>query len=536
MAHDFWKSAGMHLLERDGEGWLAVTPQFLRAYFTRPEVHPLDTSCAAEIALHDALMDDPFRPVADAELASIADTEAADNYRVVLAFRDVLARAGTVEGAYLRLMRQASIAIPPVFVDQMVHVILRNMLDGTNDPMRLRAAELFFREQSATTDEGRIMLADEEIVEMHARTGTETGLGQLLAETGTPMKSVALDVLDEDNAQIYWARSDRFDTVIDFRFEQPAPDAFARVVEAWLEHLLRIEARVEPRPRLDDPDWRWHIGLDRESTRILNTLYEAQNAGARRHGQHRRPLPHAHPRRPPAARSRQGSAHLPRPRHGRQEARQDEAAEPAHQSAAGGGGLRSGVIPAPLASEVLRAEEGRDPINLAFTPTAGSLDAATYFLESCRDSGGGRRPAEAAPQPLTVDACRQQDGGSDEEQGARKHRYTPVGPARAPWRSPSYRCPASDVMPFAGIAFGGVASTASATTTAKAKSSGTSRIRIRQVLRHFTACERRPSEPQMKALARPRLLHPQEQPQKQPNAISGPRTAQRTRKTETYRP
>jgi hypothetical protein len=138
----------------------------------------------------------------------------------------------------------------------------------------LRAAELFFREQSATTDDGRLMLADEEIVEMHARTGSETGIAQLLAQTGTPMKSVELDVLDENNKDIYWARSDRFDTVIDFRFEQPAPDAFARVVEGWLGHLLRIEARVEPRPRIDDPDWRWHIGLDREATRILNALYE----------------------------------------------------------------------------------------------------------------------------------------------------------------------------------------------------------------------------------------------------------------------
>lgn len=275
-SRDFWKSAGMHLLERGPEGWLEVTPQFLRAYYTRPEVHPLDTSCAAEVALHDALMEDPFRPVTEAEIGAIADTEAADNYRVVLAFRDVLIRAGTVEGAYLRLMREANVAIPPVFIDQMVHVILRNMLDGCADPMRLRAAELFFREQSATADEGRIMLADEEIVEMHARTGSETGLGQLLAETGTPMKSVALDVLDEDNADIYWARSDRFDTVVDFRFEQPAPDAFARVIESWLEHLLKVDARVEPRPRLDDPDWRWHIGLDRESTRILNALYEGE--------------------------------------------------------------------------------------------------------------------------------------------------------------------------------------------------------------------------------------------------------------------
>jgi hypothetical protein len=173
-------------------------------------------------------------------------------------------------------VRQPKIAIPPVFMDQMVHLILRNVLDDCTDPMRLRAAELFFREQSASVDDGRLMLADEEIVEMHARAGTETGLGQLLAETGTPIKSVALDVLDEDNKSIYWARSDRFDTVIDFRFEQPAPDAFARVIESWLEHLLKLEVRVEPRPRIDDPDWRWHVGLDREATRILNALYEGQ--------------------------------------------------------------------------------------------------------------------------------------------------------------------------------------------------------------------------------------------------------------------
>jgi hypothetical protein len=157
-----------------------------------------------------------------------------------------------------------------------VHLILRNVLAGCTDPMQLRAAELFFREQSASADDGRLMLADEEIVEMHARAASETGLGQLLAETGTPMKSVTLDVLDEANKEIYWARSDRFDTVIDFRFGQPAPDAFARVVESWLRHLLKIEALVEPRPSIEDADWRWHIGLDRESTRILNALYEGR--------------------------------------------------------------------------------------------------------------------------------------------------------------------------------------------------------------------------------------------------------------------
>ena len=49
-SRDFWKSAGMHLLERGPEGWLQVTPSFLRAYYTRPEMHPIDGSCGCGIA------------------------------------------------------------------------------------------------------------------------------------------------------------------------------------------------------------------------------------------------------------------------------------------------------------------------------------------------------------------------------------------------------------------------------------------------------------------------------------------------------
>lgn len=275
---DFWKSAGFHLVEVGPEGWLKVTPQLLLAYYTRPEVHPIETSCEEEIRLHEELLADPFMAVDENRLARLADPDAADNYRVVLAFRELLVSAGTIEGAYLRLARSGRVTIPPVFVDQMVHLILRNILKDARDPIRLRAAELFFREQSVSTEGGRLLLADEEIVEMHAKSG-ETGLAQLLAESGTPMRSVELDVLDDDNKAIYWDRSDRFDTVIDFRFEQPALDAFARVVEAWLGHLMQLEVRVEPRPKVEDTDWRWHIGLDREATQILNALYEGKPVG-----------------------------------------------------------------------------------------------------------------------------------------------------------------------------------------------------------------------------------------------------------------
>jgi Family of unknown function (DUF6352) len=274
MAREFWKSAGLHLVSRNADGWLNVTPDYVRAYLTRPEVHPVDDSNDQEIRLHEALLADPFRPVSPAEIAAIVDPDAIETYKIVLAFRDALAAHKTIEGTYIALVSgQVPMSLPPVFLDQIVHLILTNALKDCRYPMQLRAAELFFRDQTVSTEGGRLMLADEEIVEMQAASG-QTGLAQLIAEAGTPQRQITLDVLDDDNEQLYWARSDRFDTVVDFRFEQPALDAFARVLERWLSHLKRIEVAVEPRPKLEDTDWRWHIGLDAEATRLLNALYE----------------------------------------------------------------------------------------------------------------------------------------------------------------------------------------------------------------------------------------------------------------------
>lgn len=273
---EFWKSAGFHLVRVDAQGWLTVTPDYLRAYLTRPEVHPVEESCDNEHRLFDTLMADPCRAVSEGEIASIADADARENYRLLLRLRDILVSAGTVEAAYLGLVRSGRIELPPVFLDQMVHLILRNVLGDCDDPLRLRAAELFFRDQNVSLPDGRIMLADDEIVGMRAQGG---GLGQLLALTNTPAKSVELDVLGEDNKDIYWERSDRFDTVIDFRFTQPALDAFARVVEAWVKHFLGVEARVQPMQSIRDKHWSWHVGLDSEASAILNALYEGREVG-----------------------------------------------------------------------------------------------------------------------------------------------------------------------------------------------------------------------------------------------------------------
>ncbi len=284
---DFWKNSGFHLLERDARGWLAVGDDFLRAYFLRPEVHPVEESCDAERALHAALMAAPRCAIGASELDAIVDEDARDNYRVVLRFRERLLAAGTLEGAYLALFNAGSVDIPPLFIEQMAHVILRSILDGCEEPLRLRAAELFFRDQKFTLQDGAIMLADLETVEMHAAGNAYGSIGRLIVEAQTSLKSVELDVLDRDNAQLYWQRESRYDTVISIDHGRAALEAFCRVIEAWVAHFQGIEVKVRALPRIDEPRWAWHIGLDAESTAILNDLYNGAEVD---HGRMRRLL------------------------------------------------------------------------------------------------------------------------------------------------------------------------------------------------------------------------------------------------------
>lgn len=276
---EFWRSSGYHLLERDGRGHLVATDDYLRAYLARPELRPVEESCAAEVALFESLMAEPARPIDAAALDAIADADARENYRVILRFRDLLREAGTLEAAYLEIVTGGRGDVPPLFVDHLVHAMLRGILADCRDPMRLRAAELFFRTQNVSFDDGRVMLADEEVVEMYAESGGMGGLGQLLVESMTPLRRIELDVLDDDNKPLYWARSDRFDTVVDFRFTQPAVDALARVMEAWIRHFLGLLVRIQPMQSIRDERWRWHVGLDAEATRILNRLYAGEEAG-----------------------------------------------------------------------------------------------------------------------------------------------------------------------------------------------------------------------------------------------------------------
>lgn len=269
MSRQFWISSGHHLLDHDPAGHLVATPDFWRVYLARPEIVPPDNACLIERAVYDRLRRDPSASVAADEIRHISDRDSRENWRYFLAFRDHVAGHPTLEAAYLAFARGRAPPLPPLFINQLVHLILRNALDGETDAYLLRSAELFFRAQRLTMRDGLMMLADEEQIDH----------GVPIVDHASPLTSIFeaarakdLDVLSPANAETYHRRSDAFDLVVDFRHGQPARTAFAQVIQRWLAHLLGLDLKVAPIERLDDT-WSWFVGLDREGTEIGNALW-----------------------------------------------------------------------------------------------------------------------------------------------------------------------------------------------------------------------------------------------------------------------
>ena len=263
--NDFWLASGHHLLDRDANGNLTLTDEFLKAYLARPELAPPPDACAAEKALYGALLEDPRRPVSADEIAAITDADARENWRHMIAFRDRLIAHPTIEAAYVALVREGK-RVPPLFLDQLVHVILRNVLDDTGDAYLLRAAEMFFRSQRLTTLNGSLIAADEEHVGAAAAS-------PLVAMLGLPLVG-EIDVLNDDNAASYWERSDRFDTALDLSAGRRGLAALGAVLERWVKHLLAVEVAIEPVIEPGNVTLSWYVGLDAEATRMGDALWQ----------------------------------------------------------------------------------------------------------------------------------------------------------------------------------------------------------------------------------------------------------------------
>jgi hypothetical protein len=271
---EFWVASGHHLTRLDRAGRMVVTDELLLAWLARPEIVPPPEACATERAVHARLLEAPRSAVPEVELAAMKDADARENWRFFLTLRDRLLKAGTVEEGYAAIMAEG-LRLPVVFLSQLVQLILRNALDGCDDPQVLRAAECFFRPQRAHVKDGVVLLADEELVALHE---AEMHVSPLTAMFSGGIDS--LDVLGGGNEWTYWSRSDAHTMVMNFGGDPEARRGMAEAIAAFVRHMIGTEVTVTPHTRAPDVDLRWYVGLDPNGTAIGNALWRGTAAPA----------------------------------------------------------------------------------------------------------------------------------------------------------------------------------------------------------------------------------------------------------------
>ena len=277
MAQDFWSSSGFSLLRRGPDGWLVPGDDYLRHFLARAELAPPPEAGPGERHLHARLLDKPKLAVPEGDLAAVEDADARENWAEFLRFRERLLEAGSVEACYVGQFRRERVDIAPPFVDALAQAIVRGLLEGTADPWLARAGELFFRPQRVSVEAGQVLAADASTIEAYAETGGFGNLGRLIKQQQTPVATVKMDVLNPENAPFYFLRDELFSFLLDLTPGREGARALATVLERWVAHLAGVRVAIEPVERVADERWRWHSGLDVESTAILNALYRGES-------------------------------------------------------------------------------------------------------------------------------------------------------------------------------------------------------------------------------------------------------------------
>ena len=274
MAQDFWASSGFSRLRR-GPGGLEPTGAWLLGFLEREELKPPGDAGAGERALHERLASDPLAHVDEGDLASVEDEDARANWREFLRFRERLGEFRTLEAAYRDLYSRPSVDLAPAFVDAMVQSIVRGLVDGGNAWL-CRAGEMLFRRQRIAAEDGQVLAADAVTLEAYHDTGGFGNVGRLLRSQSTAIPTPKMDVLNAENAPFYFMRDELYSFALDITPGREGARALADVLERWVEHMAGAEVAIEPVARIEDERWRWHVGLDVDSTAILNALYRGE--------------------------------------------------------------------------------------------------------------------------------------------------------------------------------------------------------------------------------------------------------------------
>jgi hypothetical protein len=273
----YWSQSPYRLLQTSPDRQLLVTDDFLRSYLDRPELALIPESCAAEHRLHQRLMDNPRAEISEADIAQMQDADIQANYGIWLRYRSKLLKASSLEAFYMSLFEGDGVDVPPLFISQLTQVFIQHILGEDAPPLELRMAELFFRTQVISIQEGGVVMAADALTIERSSKADEFGSIVDLLKRGTPASQwVDLDVLHEENASNYWARDSDFDFAVQLNYSQPTTRSFCSVLQKWINHFLGVEVKIKPLKEVSDPNWVWHVGLDASSTEILNALYNKE--------------------------------------------------------------------------------------------------------------------------------------------------------------------------------------------------------------------------------------------------------------------
>ena len=274
---NFWSYSAYKTLTVGSDKQLLVTDDFLRTYLSRPELKLVPESCDVERALHQRLNTNPRAVISDAEITGMKDPDIQVNYQVWLRYRAKLLAASSLENFYMSLFKGDGVDVPPLFISQLAQVFIRHILGEDCHPLDARMGELFFRTQKITVlEDGVVMGADDEVVTRNAQAGETGNIMDLLKSKSMSMRSIDLDVLHEENAELYWDKNEDYDFAVQLNFGQPPINHFCRVLEKWVQHFLGAQVRITPMQQISDPKWSWHVGLDAAATDILNKLYNKE--------------------------------------------------------------------------------------------------------------------------------------------------------------------------------------------------------------------------------------------------------------------
>ncbi len=278
---NFWPHSVYKTLAVGADNQLLVTDEFLRTYLLRPELNLVPESCEIERALHQRLSDNPRAVIADEEISSMADPDIQVNYQVWLRYRAKLLAASSLENFYMSLFKGDGVDVPPLFIAQLAQIFIRHILGEACHPLDARMGELFFRVQKISViEDGVVMGADDEVVTKNAQAGETGNIMDLLKGNSMSMRSIDLDVLHEENADLYWDKNEDHDFAVQLNFGQPPINHFCRVLEKWVQHFLGAQVRITPMQQITDPKWSWHVGLDAAASHILNKLYNKEAVDA----------------------------------------------------------------------------------------------------------------------------------------------------------------------------------------------------------------------------------------------------------------